>query len=181
MRAGAERLAAAIIGGERIAVFGDYDVDGATAAALLLRFLRAVGATPRALRAGPAARGLRAERAGAARACARRGPRLVVTVDCGIAAHEPLADAAAAGLDVIVVDHHQARPPLPPAVAVINPKRPDDASGLDHLCAAGVAFLLTVDVNRLLRAAGWYAGRPEPDLRLLLDLVALARCATSCR
>jgi single-stranded-DNA-specific exonuclease len=172
MRAGAERLAAAITGGERIAVFGDYDVDGATAAALLLRFLSAVGAPPRLyipdrLREGygpnaPALLELR-----------RQGVSLVVTVDCGIVAHGPLAAAAAAGLDVIVVDHHLGRESLPPAIAVINPKRLDDTRGLDHLAAVGVAFLLAVDVNRLLRQAGWYAGRVQPDLRQWLDLVAL--------
>ena len=172
MRAGAERLAAAITGGERIAVFGDYDVDGATAAALLLRFLSALGAparlyVPDRLREGygpnaPALLELR-----------RQGVSLVVTVDCGIAAHDPLAAAAAAGLDVIVVDHHLGRESLPPAIAVINPKRLDDTGGLEHLAAVGVAFLLAVDVNRLLRQAGWYAGRAEPDLRQWLDLVAL--------
>ena len=172
MRAGAERLAAAITGGEHIAVFGDYDVDGATAAALLLRFLSALGAparlyVPDRLREGygpnaPALLELR-----------RQGVSLVVTVDCGIAAHDPLAAAAAAGLDVIVVDHHLGRESLPPAIAVINPKRLDDTGGLEHLAAVGVAFLLAVDVNRLLRQAGWYAGRAEPDLRQWLDLVAL--------
>ena len=172
MRAGAERLASAISCGECIAIFGDYDVDGATAAALLLRFLSAVGAKPRLyvpdrLREGygpnaPALLELR-----------RQGVTLVVTVDCGMAAHEPLAAAAAAGLEVIVVDHHLGRDGLPPARAVINPKRLDDTGGLDHLAAVGVAFLLAVDVNRLLRRAGWYAARAEPDLRQWLDLVAL--------
>src|SRR5512144_823577 len=172
MRAGAERLAAAITGGEIIAVFGDYDVDGATATALLLRFLSAVGVSPRLyipdrLREGygpnaPALLELR-----------RQGVSLVVTVDCGMAAHEPLAIAAEAGLQAIVVDHHLGSESLPPAYAVINPKRLDDTGGLDHLAAVGVAFLLAVDVNRLLRRAGWYTGRAEPDLRQWLDLVAL--------
>jgi single-stranded-DNA-specific exonuclease len=172
MRAGAGRLVAAICKGERIAVFGDYDVDGATAAALLLRFLSAVGEppllyVPDRLREGygpnaPALLELR-----------HQGVTLVVTVDCGMAAHEPLATAAAAGLDVIVVDHHLGGEGLPPACAVINPKRLDDMGGLDHLAAVGVAFLLAVDVNRLLRQAGWYTSRAEPDLRQLLDLVAL--------
>jgi single-stranded-DNA-specific exonuclease len=172
MRAGAERLAAAITGGEIIAVFGDYDVDGATAAALLLRFLSALGVSPRLyvpdrLREGygpnaPALLELR-----------RQGVTLVITVDCGMAAHEPLAIAAEAGLQVIVVDHHLGAESLPPACAVINPKRLDDTGGLDHLAAVGVAFLLAVDVNRLLRQAGWYISRAEPDLRQLLDLVAL--------
>lgn len=172
MRRGAERLAAAIAAREQIAVFGDYDVDGATAAALLLRFLRTLGLRPRLyvpdrLREGygpnaPALRGL-----------AAAAVSLVITVDCGIAAHDALAVAADDGLDVIVVDHHQASLPLPPAVAVIDPKRPDDRSGLDHLCAAGLAFLLIVDTNRLLRGSGYYAAQPEPDLRQWLDLVAL--------
>jgi single-stranded-DNA-specific exonuclease len=172
MRAGAERLAAAITGGEIIAIFGDYDVDGATAAALLLRFLSTLGVAPRLyvpdrLREGygpnaPALLELR-----------RQGVTLVITVDCGMAAHEPLAIAAGAGLQVIVVDHHLGAGSLPPACAVINPKRLDDTGGLDHLAAVGVAFLLAVDVNRLLRQAGWYIGRAEPDLRQLLDLVAL--------
>ncbi|MBK8210825.1 MAG: single-stranded-DNA-specific exonuclease RecJ [Rhodospirillales bacterium] len=172
MRRGSERLAAAITAGERIAIYGDYDVDGATAAAVLLRFLRAVGAEP-LLYVPDRLREGYGPNAPALRALANQGVGLVVTVDCGIAAHDALAAAASAGLDVIVVDHHQASLPLPPAVAVINPKRPDDASGLDHLCAAGVAFLLMVDTNRLLRAAGRYSTRPEPDLRQWLDLVAL--------
>ncbi|MFO1119375.1 MAG: DHHA1 domain-containing protein [Rhodospirillales bacterium] len=109
----------------------------------------------------------------ALRALAAAAVSLVITVDCGIGAHDALADAAEGGLDVIVVDHHQASLPLPPAVAIIDPKRPDDRSGLDHLCAAGLAFLLIVDTNRLLRASGYYAARPEPDLRQWLDLVAL--------
>jgi single-stranded-DNA-specific exonuclease len=172
MRIGAERLAAAITGDEEVAVFGDYDVDGATAAALLLRFLAATGArrrlyVPDRLREGygPNAPALLALR--------EQGVSLVVTVDCGIAAHDALGQAVTAGLDVIVVDHHQGRDALPPATAVINPKRLDEDGTLSHLAAVGVAFLLIVDVNRLLRAAGWYGDRPEPDLRQWLDLVAL--------
>src|SRR5690606_4337945 len=97
-----------------------------------------------------------------------------VTVDCGITAFEPLEGAAAAGLDVIVIDHHVAEPRLPRAVAVVNPNRLDDASEHGHLAAVGVAFLLVVAVNRALRQAGWYRGaRREPDLLQWLDLVAL--------
>ncbi|MBK8174595.1 MAG: single-stranded-DNA-specific exonuclease RecJ [Rhodospirillales bacterium] len=173
MRTGAERLVRAIAAGEKIAVFGDYDVDGATSAALLLRFLRAVSAAPPGLYVPDRLREGYGPNAPALQKLAREGVSLVVTVDCGIAAHDALGAASAAGLDVIVVDHHQPAAALPPAVAVINPKRIDDDSGLVHLCAAGVAFLLTVDANRLLRAAGWYAHRPEPDLRQWLDLVAL--------
>ncbi len=172
MRRGAERLAAAIAAREQVAVFGDYDVDGATAAAVLLRFLRSAGLSPRLYVPDRLREGY-GPNAPALRALAAAGVSLVVTVDCGIAAHDALAEATAAGIEVIVVDHHQAKLPLPPALALIDPKRPDDASGLDHLCAAALAFLLVVDTNRLLRTSGHYAGQPEPDLRQWLDLVAL--------
>ncbi|MGF1641136.1 MAG: single-stranded-DNA-specific exonuclease RecJ [Rhodospirillales bacterium] len=172
MDAAAERLANAIVGGERIAVLADYDVDGATAAALLARFLAAVGSrtrlyVPDRLREGygPSGEALRALKG--------EGTAIVVTVDCGISAHEALDAAADAGLEVIVCDHHAADGPLPRAVALINPNRPDDDSGCGHLAAVGVAFLLVVAVNRVLRRMGHYRGRPEPDLRQWLDLVAL--------
>ncbi|HEX9491335.1 MAG TPA: single-stranded-DNA-specific exonuclease RecJ [Stellaceae bacterium] len=166
------RLTRAITGGEVIAVFGDYDVDGATAAALLQRFLASVGARARVYipdrqREGygpnaPALLRLKAE-----------GAAVVVTVDCGTAAHQPLAAAQAAGLDVIVVDHHIAEPELPPAFAVINPNRVDETSPHGVLAAVGLAFLLVVGVNRALREAGWYERVPAPDLVQWLDLVAL--------
>ncbi|MGF1626590.1 MAG: single-stranded-DNA-specific exonuclease RecJ, partial [Alphaproteobacteria bacterium] len=172
MDAAADRIAAAVRRGEPIAIFGDYDVDGATASALLCRHLIAVGATvsvyiPDRLAEGygpnaPALRGLRA--AGAA---------LCITVDCGITAFEALAAAAGCGLEMIVVDHHQAEPALPVAVAVVNPNRLDDRSGQGVLAAVGVAFLLAVAVNRALRRAGHFAARAEPDLIGLLDLVAV--------
>jgi single-stranded-DNA-specific exonuclease len=166
------RLVRAISDGEPIVVFGDYDVDGATSAALLLRFFAAVGAhasvyVPDRMREGygpnaPALLRLKAE-----------GAAVAVTVDCGATAHDALAAAAAAGLDVIVVDHHVTEPLLPPAVAVINPNRLDEESPHGVLAAVGVAFLLAVAVNRALREAGWYAARAEPDLLQWLDLVAL--------
>lgn len=170
----AGRLAVAIEGGERIAVFGDYDVDGATSSALLLRYLRALGANvtfhipDRMIEGyGPNAPALLALK--------ERGVSLVVTVDCGITAFEPLQAAYDAGLDVVVVDHHQAEPDLPAAAAVVNPKRLDCTSGQGHLAAVGVAFMLCVAVNRALRTGGYFAGggRKEPDLRQWLDIVAL--------
>ncbi len=169
-----ERLIAAVQNGEPIAVFGDYDVDGATSSALLARFFAAAGAPvriyiPDRIREGygpnaPALLRLHAE-----------GIRVVITVDCGITAFEALDDAAQAGLDVIVVDHHVAEPRLPAAAAIVNPNRLDDTSGLGMLAAVGVSFLLAVALNRGLREAGWYQGdgRGEPDLLALLDLVAL--------
>ncbi|MEE8203986.1 MAG: single-stranded-DNA-specific exonuclease RecJ [Alphaproteobacteria bacterium] len=172
MDAAIARLVDAVKRGETVAVFGDYDVDGATSAALLKRYLVAVGAAARVyvpdrLEEGygpnaPALLRLQAEGAG-----------VVITVDCGIAAFAPLAEAAAAGLDVIVVDHHVAEARLPEAVAVVDPNRLDDDSGCGMLAAVGVAFLLVVGLNRALRAAGWFAAREEPDLRQWLDLVAL--------
>ncbi len=166
------RLVQAIQGGERIVVFGDYDVDGATSAALILRFFAAVGGVasvyvPDRLREGygpnaPALLRLKAE-----------GAAIVVTVDCGATAHDALAAAADAGLDVIVVDHHVTEPLLPRALAVINPNRLDDDSSHGALAAVGVAFLLVVALNRALREAGWYSRRAEPQLLQWLDLVAL--------
>ncbi|HTS94084.1 MAG TPA: single-stranded-DNA-specific exonuclease RecJ, partial [Stellaceae bacterium] len=172
MDAAVARLLRAIKAGELIALFGDYDVDGATSAALLRRFLEAVGArvvvyVPDRLKEGygpnaPALCKLKSE-----------GVAVAVTVDCGITAHAPLAAAAEAGLDVIVIDHHLGEPNLPQAVAVVNPNRFDEQSPHGMLAAVGVAFLLAVGLNRALRREGWYACRPEPDLTALLDLVAL--------
>lgn len=172
MDAAARRIADAVAGGESVAVFADYDVDGATSAALLHRFFASVGRdltiyVPDRLNEGygPTAEALLALHRG--------GASLVVTVDCGITAFEALDAAAAAGLDVIVADHHAAEGHLPPAVAVVNPNRLDDTSGLRYLAAIGVTFLLVVAVNRVLRERGYYVDRPEPDLRQWLDLVAL--------
>ena len=170
----AERIAAAVMAGERIAVFGDYDVDGATSSALLHRFIEAAGGpAPRIYIPDRMAEGY-GPNAPALRALAGEGVRLVVTVDCGTTAHEPLAAAADAGLEIIVVDHHVAEPHLPDAFAVINPNRLDDGSNSGQLAAVGVAFLLVVAVNRRLRHAGWFtAARAAPDLMQWLDLVAL--------
>ena len=172
MDTAAERLARAVMDGHGIGIFGDYDVDGATSSALLTRFFAAVGGRsatyiPDRLKEGygPNIKALLKLQ--------NEGATVVVTVDCGTSAHESLTAAADAGLDVIVVDHHEAESKLPPATAVINPNRLDDDSGQGQLAAVGVAFLLVVAVNRTLRDAGWYQDRPEPDLTQWLDLVAL--------
>ncbi len=176
MQRAAERLAAAVESGEKIAIFGDYDVDGAASAALLSEFLTAAGA-PHVVRIpdrifegyGPNAKAIGE--------LAEAGAKLLVCVDCGTASHAPLAEAAGLGLETIVLDHHQAPEILPQAI-VVNPNRQDDLSGLGQLCAAGVVFMALVATNRLLRARGfWTAARPEPDLLLGLDLVALATIA----
>jgi single-stranded-DNA-specific exonuclease len=174
MEAAAARLVAAIANGEPIAIFGDYDVDGATSSALLARFLAALGVPVRVYIPDRIVEGY-GPNAPAMLRLAAENIALVITVDCGTTAFAPLEAAADAGLDVIVVDHHVAEPALPRAVAVINPNRLDDTSGQGALAAVGVSFLFAVAVNRMLRERGWYAqaGRPEPDLLELLDLVAL--------
>jgi len=174
MDGAAARIVRALEKGERIAVFGDYDVDGATSSALLARFFRSIGSDILVYIPDRAAEGY-GPNAPALLKLREQGIDLVITVDCGIVAYEPLAAARDAGLDVIVVDHHKAEPALPAASAVVNPNRLDCASRQGHLAAVGVAFLLVVAVNRALRSAGWYAknARAEPDLKQWLDLVAL--------
>lgn len=172
-----ERIVAAINAGEKVGVFADYDVDGACSGSLLARFFAAIGRevtvyVPDRIAEGygpntPALLKLKDE-----------GVSLVITVDCGTTAFGPLADAAAAGLDVVVVDHHVAEPELPDAVAVVNPNRLDETSTVGQLCAAGVVFLVIIAVNRALREAFWYGeGHNEPNLMEWLDLVALATVA----
>ena len=177
MTAAVERLVAAVRRGETIAIFGDYDVDGATSSALMATFLRHCGLDP-AIHIpdritegyGPNAEAIAALKA--------RGATLLLTLDCGTTSHDVLGDAARAGLDVVVIDHHQADETLPEVLALVNPNRLDDISGLGYLCAAGVVFMVIVALNRALRAGGfWTASRPEPDLMALCDLVALGTVA----
>ena len=173
----AARIADAIERGEAIAIFGDYDVDGATSAALLARFLRRAGTEPLIHIPDRLFEGY-GPNVEAVRALAARGATLLVTVDCGTTSIEPLVQARALGVDVVVIDHHQADEALPPAVAIVNPNRRDDLSGLGHLAAVGLTFMTVVAVNRLLRSRGFWAGdRPEPDLLSFLDDVALGTVA----
>ncbi len=172
MDTAADRLARAIERDEAIAVFADYDVDGATSAAVLGRFLRMIGRRCRLYVPDRLAEGY-GPTPEAMRRLADEGARVVVTVDCGTTAAAALDAAAAAGMEVIVVDHHAPDAALPRAAALINPKRADDTSGQGHLAAVGVSFLLVVAVNRLLRSRGFYGAGDEPDLRALLDVVAL--------
>lgn len=168
----ADKLALVIASGETIGIFGDYDVDGATSSALLTRFFHAVGSDvivhipDRMLEGyGPNAAALLNLQA--------KGCGVVITVDCGITSFEPLAAAKESGLPVIVVDHHEAEPSLPEALAVVNPNRLDEDSPHGQLAAVGVAFLLIVAINKRLRESGFYQGRPAPDLMQWLDIVAL--------
>jgi single-stranded-DNA-specific exonuclease len=173
----AERIADAVQRGETIAIFGDYDVDGATSSALLARFLRQAGSDPLIHIPDRLFEGY-GPNVDAVRVLAARGATLLVTVDCGTTSIEPLAQARGLGVDVVVIDHHQADEDLPLAVAIVNPNRRDDLSGLGHLAAVGLTFMTVVAVNRLLRARGFWTGnRPEPDLLNFLDDVALGTVA----
>ena len=179
MDTAAERIAHSVMSGERVTIYGDYDVDGATSAALLVVLLRQLGLEagyyiPDRLLEGYGPSGEALVR------LAQDGSRLIVTVDCGAMAHEALGMAEAAGVDVIVVDHHKCSPELPPATALVNPNRLDESdlgAAHGHLAAVGVAFLLGIALVRTLRAHGWFAQRREPDLMALLDLVALGTVA----
>jgi single-stranded-DNA-specific exonuclease len=175
----AARIADAVVRGEPVTIFGDYDVDGATSAALLVRLLRALGLDagayiPDRLMEGYGPSGEALVRLAGA------GAKLIVTVDCGAQAFEALDQARAAGVDVIVVDHHKCASRLPDGFAIVNPNRLDESAegaAHGHLAAVGVAFLLGAALLRALRARGFFADRDEPKLIELLDLVALGTVA----
>lgn len=172
MDSAAVRLADAVMQGEMVGVFGDYDVDGACSSALMITLLRQLGCpvtyhVPDRLAEGY---GPNAE---ALRAMVERGARLIVCVDCGTAAHNAFAPLHNA-VDIVVLDHHKSEGPPPPIRATVNPNRLDCPSGLRQICAAAVAFLTAVALLRTLRRRGFFAERVEPDLREFLDLVALA-------
>ena len=179
MENAAERIAQAILNAEKVTVYGDYDVDGATSAALMVELLRALGSTaeyyiPDRLLEGYGPSGEALVKLG------EEGSSLVVTVDCGAMAYEALEQARDANVEVIVVDHHKCAPELPVASALVNPNRLDEndtAAAHGHLAAVGVAFLLAIALVRNLRGKGYFESRNEPDLMALLDLVALGTVA----
>lgn len=179
METAAERVSQAILANETITIYGDYDVDGATSAALLVELLRALGNDaqyyiPDRLLEGYGPSGSALVKLG------EEGSSLIVTVDCGAMAFEALDEAHMAGVDVIVVDHHKCAPELPKAAALVNPNRLDEndlAASHGHLAAVGVAFLLAIALVRTLRDQGFFESRKEPDLMALLDLVALGTVA----
>jgi single-stranded-DNA-specific exonuclease len=170
----ARRLADAIVKRERVAVFGDYDVDGACSSALMRRFLNAHGLEATIYIPDRMFEGY-GPNVAAIKGLVEKGAQLIVTVDCGTTSFEALAPQHRGKTEVLVIDHHQADEQLPEVSAVVNPNRQDDLSGLGHLCAAGVVFMLLVATTRELRQRGHYGenGRP-PDLLSMLDLVALA-------
>src|SRR5436305_9177217 len=173
----AARIADAIVAAEKIAIFGDYDVDGATSAAVLAKFLRHCGNEPLIHIPDRLFEGY-GPNTEAVRALAEKGAQLLVTVDCGTTSIEPLAQAKVLGLDIVTIDHHQADEMLPPVDALVNPNRQGDLSGLNYLAAVGLVFMTVVAVNRELRRRSfWHVLRPEPDLLDSLDLVALGTVA----
>ncbi len=174
MEKGAACVADAIMAGSRIGIITDYDVDGVCSGAIFKLFLKAVGSdaiihVPDRMTEGYGPSEF------AVKSLKEQGCELLLTLDCGVLAHDPLAHAAELGLTAIIVDHHQASEILPQAHAVINPNRQDDTSGFGYLCAAGVVMILVATINKLLRARGWYTPeRPEPNMLQWLELVALA-------
>ncbi|MBX9711566.1 MAG: single-stranded-DNA-specific exonuclease RecJ, partial [Xanthobacteraceae bacterium] len=177
MEAAAKRIADAAARGEKVAIFGDYDVDGATSAALLTWHLRHCGLDPLIHIPDRIFEGYGPNNE-AVRALAGKGATLLVTVDCGTTSIEPLAEAKKLGMDVVVIDHHQCGDELPVVDALVNPNRPDDLSGLGHLAAVGLVFVTLVAVNRELRARSfWTSEMPEPDLLGVLHHVALGTVA----
>lgn len=169
----AARIADAIVAGEASAVFGDYDVDGATSSALLRRYFKALGQDLRVYIPDRIAEGY-GPNAAALLKLRQEGIKLLITVDCGITAFDPLDAGTKAGLDIVVLDHHRAEAELPNAHAVVNPNRLDDDSGQGHMAAVGVTFLTLVAINRNLRTRGYFNdARPEPRILSWLDIVAL--------
>lgn len=175
----AERLAEAVLANETVTIYGDYDVDGATSAALLVRLLRMLGHEARYYIPDRLLEGYGPSGEALVR-LAEEGSSLIVTVDCGAMAYDALAMAHQAGVDVVVVDHHKCAAELPIASALVNPNRLDESetgAAHGHLAAVGVAFLLAIATVRTLRSRGYFETRPEPNLLSLLDLVALGTVA----
>lgn len=175
----AERLAEAVLANETVTIYGDYDVDGATSAALLVRLLRMLGHEARYYIPDRLLEGYGPSGEALVR-LAKEGSSLIVTVDCGAMAYDALAMAHQAGVDVVVVDHHKCAAELPIAAALVNPNRLDESetgAAHGHLAAVGVAFLLAIATVRTLRSRGYFETRPEPNLLSLLDLVALGTVA----
>ena len=171
MEKAADRIAEAVVRREKVAIFGDYDVDGAASSALLKRFLSHFSVPSEIYIPDRIFEGY-GPNPDAMRELVSRGARLIVTVDCGTNSVAAIEAAREAGADVVVLDHHQVGGALPPAVAIVNPNREDDLSGQGQLCAAGVVFLALVQTAKLLRER--LPATPQPDLLSLLDLVALA-------
>ncbi|MCD8526350.1 MAG: single-stranded-DNA-specific exonuclease RecJ [Alphaproteobacteria bacterium] len=172
MQAMADDLAAAIMGGRKIGIFGDFDVDGATSSAVLYRFLKACDVEAPIYIPDRLAEGY-GPNLEAMKTLKSQGAEIVVMLDCGTTAHNIVKEARGLGLEIIIIDHHEAEDVLPEANHAINPKRKDDTSDYDMLAACGVTFLACVATNKVLREKGFFDGKTAPDLKVLLDIVAL--------
>ena len=168
----AKRLAQAIVNDEKVAVFGDYDVDGATSSALLDLYFKALDKSLRVYIPNRVEEGY-GPNISAFRKLSEESITLIITVDCGTMAYDALDEANRLGIDVIIADHHKVGEELPKCFALINPQREDDKSGLEYLAAVGVTYMLLVALNRTLRNDGYFKNTPPPDLRHFLDIVAL--------
>jgi len=172
------RIAKAIYKKEHILVFGDYDVDGITSTVLLYEFLNLTGASvsyyiPHRIEEGYSLKPEHIKKFTESFS----GIRLIITVDCGSNSHEAIQEAQKAGIDVIITDHHHVAGNLPDAIAIVNPKREDCQSGLDHLAGVGVVFYLIISLRKYLREKGFWRSRSEPNLKQMCDLVALGTIA----
>lgn len=178
MRLAAERVARAVASGEKIAVYGDYDVDGTCGASILIDFLGSLGVEALSYQPNRFTEGYGVHVAAIEKLVAS-GARCILTVDCGITAIEPAKTAKNLGADLVVIDHHKVGVELPQAFAVVDPQRAEDTSGLLNVCGAGLAFFFVAALRSVLRAQGYFAaaGRQEPNLVRLLDLVAIATIA----
>lgn len=172
MEIAAKRIVTAVINKQKIFIYGDYDVDGATASSLLKKFFAMLHIDAGIYIPDRISEGY-GPNTEAFLSLKKKGAELVITVDCGTVSHEPIAAAKNAGLDIIVIDHHLSAENLPDAIAVVNPNRMDDISDFKNLCAAGISFMLAVSVRRELKNLGFFLGRNDADLLSLLDLVAL--------
>ena len=173
MDAAVNRIYRAITKNEKILIFGDYDVDGVTATAVLLGFLRTIGADVSYYIPHRIKEGYSLQPQHIVNQILPNRIRLVITTDCGIGSYEAIAAAGNSGIDVIVTDHHKVPEKIPPAAAVLNPKRPDCSSGMEPLAGVGVAFALIIALRKYLRDQHFWNDRPEPNLKNFCDLVAL--------
>ncbi len=171
------RIHAAVIRGEKILIFGDYDVDGITSAAVLSEFLTYIGAEVSCYIPHRVKEGYSLQTGHIRKYAAAKEIRLIITVDCGSKSHDAVSLAKAAGIDVIVTDHHATDGSMPEAVAVVNPKREDCTAGFDHLAGVGVVFCLLICLRKYLRDINFWQNRPEPNLKRYCDLVALGTVA----
>jgi len=172
-----ERVVAAIENTENVLIFGDYDVDGITATAILEQFLKTSGARVSSYIPHRIHEGYGLQERHVDEVAARRGVRLIITADCGSSSTAAVRKAAAAGIDVVITDHHRIESELPAAVAVVNPKRPDCRADLRHLAGVGVAMALVTGLRKALRERGLWRKRPQPNLKRYCDLVALGTVA----